>query len=69
MSWFASNVRAKDTQIKTKYVRERGQPPQPYIETVPCTRCDSNGKIVLDKTTKNLLSTFRKHAKQAHKKV
>ena len=52
--------------VKTKYVRERGTSPQPYIERIPCKYCDGNGKIEVDSETKKELSSFIQNAKSIH---
>ena len=54
--------------VKTKYVRERGSSPQPYIERIPCKYCDATGKIEIDSETKKELSNFIQNAKSIHRR-
>jgi len=61
--------------IKTKYVRERGSSPQPYIKRIQCKNCNGTGKILLSPEIKNALLNFIQQAKpilrrfKVHKKT
>ena len=55
--------------VKTKYIRERGSSPQPYMERIPCKYCDGTGKIQIDSETKKELSNFIQKAKPIHKRL
>jgi len=44
--------------VKTKYIRERGSPPQPYTKHITCRRCGGSGKIMLNSELKKELTEF-----------
>jgi len=54
--------------VKTKYVRERGSSPQPYLARIPCKYCDGTGKIEIDSETKKELSNFIQNAKPINRR-
>ena len=54
--------------VKTKYIRERGSSPQPYLEKIPCKYCNGTGKISLNHEIKKELSNFIQQAKPIHRR-
>ena len=59
----------KEYLLNTKYVRKRGSPQQPYIESISCDRCDGKGKILLDSEAKRQLLDFIERLKPIKMKL